>query len=193
MALRLNGSSSGYVELEVPADAGSHTLTLPNSGGSSGQYLQTNGSGTLSWAGAGKILQVQSATYSTETTNATTTYADTGLTDSITPVAAGSSILVIASVSIYCNRTGNSEGARLRLVRGSTTIFGADTADMLVVSGGASSVQLWARNTMPYLDTPTYTLGDEITYKVQFRAFTSSATAQNASQQSSIVLLEVAA
>ena len=49
MALRLNGSNSGYVELEVPADAGSHTLTLPNSGGSSGQYLQTNGSGTLSW------------------------------------------------------------------------------------------------------------------------------------------------
>jgi hypothetical protein len=49
MALRLNGSSSGYVELDVPAAAGSHTLTLPNSGGSSGQYLQTNGSGGLSW------------------------------------------------------------------------------------------------------------------------------------------------
>jgi len=49
MALRLNGSSSGYVELDVPAAAGSHTLTLPNSGGTSGQYLQTNGSGGLSW------------------------------------------------------------------------------------------------------------------------------------------------
>ena len=49
MALRLNGSSSGYVELEVPADAGSHTLTLPDGGGTSGQYLQTNGSGALSW------------------------------------------------------------------------------------------------------------------------------------------------
>jgi hypothetical protein len=50
MALRLNGSSSGYVELDVPAAAGSHTLTLPDGGGSSGQYLQTNGSGALSWA-----------------------------------------------------------------------------------------------------------------------------------------------
>ena len=49
MALRLNGSNTGYVELDVPADAGSHTLTLPDGGGSSGQYLQTNGSGTLSW------------------------------------------------------------------------------------------------------------------------------------------------
>ena len=50
MALRLNGSSSGYVELDVPAAAGSHTLTLPDGGGTSGQYLQTNGSGGLSWA-----------------------------------------------------------------------------------------------------------------------------------------------
>ena len=50
MALRLNGSSSGYVELEVPAAAGSHTLTLPNSGGSSGNFLRTDGSGTLTWA-----------------------------------------------------------------------------------------------------------------------------------------------
>ena len=50
MALRLNGSSSGYVELDVPAAAGSHTLTLPDGGGTSGQYLQTNGSGALSWA-----------------------------------------------------------------------------------------------------------------------------------------------
>ena len=50
MALRLNGSSSGYVELEVPAAAGSHTLTLPDSGGSSGNFLRTDGSGTLTWA-----------------------------------------------------------------------------------------------------------------------------------------------
>ena len=49
MALRLNGSNTGYVELDVPADAGSHTLTLPDGGGSSGQYLQTNGAGALSW------------------------------------------------------------------------------------------------------------------------------------------------
>ena len=49
MALRLNGSNTGYVELDVPADAGSHTLTLPDGGGDSGQYLQTDGSGVLSW------------------------------------------------------------------------------------------------------------------------------------------------
>ena len=50
MALRLNGSSSGYVELDVPAAAGSHTLTLPDGGGSSGNFLRTDGSGALTWA-----------------------------------------------------------------------------------------------------------------------------------------------
>ena len=39
MTLRLNGSTSGYVEIDAPATAGSNTLTLPNGNGSSGQYL----------------------------------------------------------------------------------------------------------------------------------------------------------
>jgi len=49
MALRLNGATSGYVELNAPDEAGSNTLVLPNGNGTSGQYLQTNGSGGLSW------------------------------------------------------------------------------------------------------------------------------------------------
>jgi hypothetical protein len=53
MTLKLNGSTSGSVALDAPADTSPSgtdvTLTLPTSAGSSGQYLQTNGSGTLSW------------------------------------------------------------------------------------------------------------------------------------------------
>ena len=49
MTLRLNGSTSGYVEIDAPTTAGSNTLVLPNGNGTSGQYLQTNGSGALSW------------------------------------------------------------------------------------------------------------------------------------------------
>ena len=49
MTLRLNGSTSGYVEIDAPDEAGSNTLVLPDGNGSSGQALQTNGSGTLSW------------------------------------------------------------------------------------------------------------------------------------------------
>ena len=50
MTLKLNGSSSGYVAIDAPAAAGSNTLVLPADNGSNGEYLQTNGSGTLDWA-----------------------------------------------------------------------------------------------------------------------------------------------
>ena len=52
MSLRLNGSTSGYTEIDAPAVAGSNTLVLPTGNGTSGQFLQTNGSGTLSFASA---------------------------------------------------------------------------------------------------------------------------------------------
>ena len=47
--IRLLGSSSGYVGLQGAAAAGSTTYTLPSSDGTTGQVLQTNGSGVLSW------------------------------------------------------------------------------------------------------------------------------------------------
>jgi len=175
--------------------AGTDAFEIPANDGTSGQYLQTDGTGGLSWAGVttGKILQVVSATTNTQVTNTTSTYADSGLTDSITPVAAGSSILVLTSQSFFGFRTGNAEGVRVQLVRGSTVIFGADAVDQYIVVGGAASVYLQARNAMTYLDTPSYTLGDTITYKTQFRPEVSEARAQSGSQESSIVLMEVAA
>jgi hypothetical protein len=48
--IRLLGSSSGYVGLQGAAAAGSTTYTLPSADGTSGQVLQTNGSGVLSWS-----------------------------------------------------------------------------------------------------------------------------------------------
>jgi hypothetical protein len=48
MTLRLNGSSSGYTEIDAPAAAGSNTLTLPTGNGSAGQYLRNSSTaGTL--------------------------------------------------------------------------------------------------------------------------------------------------
>ena len=52
MTLRLNGSSSGFTEIDAPASAGSNTLTLPTGNGSAGQVLSTNGSGVLSFVNA---------------------------------------------------------------------------------------------------------------------------------------------
>ena len=63
--LKLKGSSSGEAEVTVAAAAGTPTITLPTASinlatdGSDGQYLKTNGSGTLSFATptAGTILK----------------------------------------------------------------------------------------------------------------------------------------
>ena len=49
-SIRLYGASSGYSEIVAAAGSASTTFTLPANGGSASQYLQTNGTGTLSWA-----------------------------------------------------------------------------------------------------------------------------------------------
>jgi hypothetical protein len=58
--------------MAVPAAAGTWTFTLPNGGGSANQLLQTNGSGTTSWAGYGidqNILLTKTANYTIANTD----------------------------------------------------------------------------------------------------------------------------
>lgn len=49
MTLRLNGSTSGYTEIDAPAVAGSNTLVLPTGNGTVRQTLMTDGAGALSF------------------------------------------------------------------------------------------------------------------------------------------------
>jgi hypothetical protein len=56
MTLRLNGSTSGYTEIDAPAAAGSNTLILPTSNGAAGNILGTDGSGNLSWVNGRMVL-----------------------------------------------------------------------------------------------------------------------------------------
>jgi hypothetical protein len=57
MTLRINGSSSGYTEVDAPAVAGNNTLLLPGNNGSNRQSMITDGAGNLSFAwDAGSLL-----------------------------------------------------------------------------------------------------------------------------------------
>jgi hypothetical protein len=56
MTIRLQGSTSGYTEIDAPAVAGSNTLVLPGGNGSADQVLATNGSGTLSFVDRGRMV-----------------------------------------------------------------------------------------------------------------------------------------
>ncbi len=51
--LRFCGNTSGYVQLQSAAAAGSWTMTLPTSAGTNGYVLSTNGSGVTSWVANG--------------------------------------------------------------------------------------------------------------------------------------------
>jgi hypothetical protein len=61
MTLRLNGSTSGYTEIDAPAVAGSNTLVLPTGNGSAGNILGTDGSGNLSWVNGRMVLETAKA------------------------------------------------------------------------------------------------------------------------------------
>ena len=205
MALRLNGSSSGYVELDVPAAAGSHTLTLPDGGGSSGQYLQTNGSGGLSWvtpAAGGKLLQSQ-YTEKTDVFSLSANQTWTDVTDmslSITPSSSSNHVLV----SFDWAFSGDQNYTQFRIYRGSTLIYVGDSSP-----DGQQSAGSYLTNTVIYVscvrssvffrDSPSTT--SPVTYKMQMykegsqnsyinRSFnTGSYTGRTAS---SITLMEVA-
>jgi hypothetical protein len=64
MTLRLNGSTSGYTEIDAPASAGNNTLLLPTGNGSNGNILGTDGAGNLSWVNGRMVLETAKASTS---------------------------------------------------------------------------------------------------------------------------------
>lgn len=147
--------------------------------------------------GGGKVLQVVQATYSTQQTNASTTYADTGLSLSITPSATTSKILVLISQSLQTYRNSVSAGAALQIVRGSTAIFSPAVGNgslILSVTGG-SGLLTGGYTSLHYLDSPATI--SATTYKTQHKVNdttnTGTSYAQADSNPSSIILLEIGA
>lgn len=66
--LTFKGTTSGTVNIKVADIAGSYTLTLPTNDGDSGQFLQTDGSGVLTWTAP----TISSFTVSSESADSTT-------------------------------------------------------------------------------------------------------------------------
>jgi len=170
--------------------------------GSNDQILVADSSTStgLKWAtpaagGGGKVLQVVNATYSTEVTSSSTTFADTGLTATITPTSATSKILVIVNQNGLLKSGENSaNGLKLQLLRGASAIsqisdgvgYSATTAFAILPGVGIT-----------YLDAPATT--SATTYKTQFanRSATSKVSVQtyqdSQNTTSTITLMEIGA
>jgi hypothetical protein len=147
---------------------------------------------TVGGGGGGKVLQVIQATTVTEVSNSTNTYTDTGLTATITPSSATSTVLVLVSQNGCSKTSANSDNAiQLRLLRGATNIidfatFGLLTNSALRLNGTSFSVD--------YLDSPATT--SATTYKTQFNCQNNSAAVLVQSvgtPRSTITLLEIGA
>ena len=182
--LNLLGTTSGTVTLSVADAAGSWTMKLPTGAGSSGQLLQTDGSGNTSWVTRGAVVAVQSATKTdTQTTSSTySTWVDiTDLSITYTPTSASNKILVIATVAT-ASQVGVT-GCYLRLVRDSTAIGVGATAGSRALVGtetysAANSVTETA--SLSFLDSPATT--SSTTWKVQFCANTTGSAYINRSE-----------
>jgi hypothetical protein len=153
MSLILQGSTSGSITLQEPAVSGSTVLTLP---AVTGTVLTTTS------PKAGNVIQVVNATYSTSVSNSTNTYADTGLSASITPSSSSSKILVIVEIAGIVKYSVNTY-AQLRLVRNSGAILYFEGLATYTVTASTNAIGGSGCN---YLDSPATT--SATTYKVQF-------------------------
>jgi hypothetical protein len=165
--------------------------------GTNGQVLTADSTAAtgLKWAtaagGGGKVLQVVSATTTTAVTNSTTTFTDTNLTATITPTLSTSKILVLVTQLAEANRSGADTGLTIRVRRDSTTIF-EPTRPTFYVGDVSANIVVVNQVNISFLDSPATT--SATTYKTQVAALgAGTAKVQNASNPSSIILLEIGA
>ena len=148
--------------------------------------------------GAFRVLQVVQGVTSTVADNSTDTYADTGLTATITPQYNTSKILVLVSQAGCSKSAGSAFSAlALQLLRGATSI--QSFAQFAAYTGGADAryLNVGNQNTV-FLDSPATT--SATTYKTQFKNIGISAakvTVQDniggVTNNSSITLVEISA
>ena len=161
MALVIKGSSSGQVTVDVPASAGTNTLTLP---AETGNILTNDTSGT--------ILQVVSTTKTDTFSTTSTSMTDlTGMSVAIAPSSTSNKILVTGNIFV----SGSSTSALVifNLVRGSTNISistgsgSVDSTTFCDTDGMHTNENSTYSQNLNFLDSPSSTAST--TYKLQMR------------------------
>jgi hypothetical protein len=162
-------------------------LTLDGTAGIT--FPVTAGSASAVQASSGRVLQVVQGTTTTSVSNSTITYADTGLTATITPSNSSSKIVVLITHAECAIGTTAANRFRFQLLRNGTVI--SPLALQIGFNLTANNIFGCA---FSYVDSPAST--SALTYKTQFSndagAF-ASVIVQNNSMPSTIILMEIAA
>jgi hypothetical protein len=154
-----DSDSSNWVALQAPATVASNvTWTLPSADGTSGQFLSTNGTGTLSWAsqsssgGMTLLANTNSSNATLSVTNIPTTYKDIYIR------VHGLSTTTAFTVTGITPSTGNMTGIYLATTSidndatyTSTTIVGA-----VGNSTTTTATKDFPNNTLIEVDSSTY-------------------------------------
>ena len=144
--------------------------------------------------GAGRILQVVSATTTSEAST-TGAYTDSNLTKAITLASTSSKVLIIVNQAVGLGVSANTiSGVGLKLLRDSTTLrvdpVNPSMWKIKAGTGDGGEVSAGWHSSIIEIDSPS-TAGS-VTYKTQVgQEASGTAYAQNDSRQSWIVLAEI--
>ena len=133
--------------------------------------------------GGGGIIKVVQTQLVGSTSSTTSTYADTGLSASITPTSSSNKILVIVYTG-QCGKSAADTQLDFKVFRNSTEIYFFSTLNTNSAVADSSNV------TIHYLDSPATT--SSITYKTQVRNRNDSGTiTSNSNGSAEMTLMEV--
>lgn len=172
MPIKLNAATGGgSVSLSAPNSTTSNadvTLTLPPNDGDASQYLQTNGSGTLSFAGvSGRILNTYTATDTAGRTTTSTTFTAASNTASVTLTPASSSSKFLVIVTGTCGSNDGNDAWMVTLFRDTNNLATTAAEGFFQGNSVPGITGLIYPFTIVHLDSPNTT--DEIVYQPQIR------------------------
>ena len=145
---------------------------------------------------SGSVIQVVFGSTTSEVSNTSGNYVDSGVTATITPSSTSNKIMVIASIQWYLYRESTETNGSFKLLRDSTAISTHEDAIHIEAgTTGQSRIISEGGYTIQALDSPNTT--SAITYKVQFKTNITANGGQvrvsRSSAPSCITLMEVAA
>ena len=132
----------------------------------------------------GKVLQVQNMTSTSATSTTSSSFVATALTDTITPSATSSKILILATGNL--NNTSGSQWTYATIAKGGTNLGAAQGMTGIYASGDNHSAC-----TMTYLDSPSST--SELTYDVRISVSGGTGKWNQQSAKISLTLIEIGA
>ena len=145
-------------------------------------------------ASGGGIVQTVTVNDTSNATLNSTSYADTGLSATITPTSSSNKILIYLTIPAQSFRSALEPAGGLRLLRGTTQIIEYPYAYTMEAAPSSNSRVFFTYVfNSQYLDSPATT--SAVTYKVQGKVYTTANSSQLVYNQnnstSTITLIEV--